>query len=434
MQFKSEWQKTPRAGKTVKSELAATEADDIGNDEADEETAAEPNKEPGQQVPDEDPRPKNRKEFNELRKKYKNRFQMAFAFLSERDLQVQIRMIVQGLEYFHEEYSIHLNAHKLGQTNLAIWSGLRSQGKYMADTVRQTMNLLSSESVMLDFGLTPCFGVPLRIDAPMAQAESKLAKLFFNFIVDLSANRVWSQMHFQWCMPYACSQFFLPSKEHKRVQFALKKLTQAILKLERACMDQPKNAKLQALHQRLATNGWPYTRELMAQGESCDWDLQNQDLRDLVYAMVAGPSQTKTVLEDTFGWLQDSAQRQSKAFKMSIATRNAYSMICPYPAAGGCPQVAPSKADFTGLTAQKALSFFNLKPFDSRSTSVPVDSKGSPLMTAELLQNHWRKAGFYANREGAAASAFIFMFADSNFASLEKIWAGYLLAQNHQDF
>ena len=159
---------------------------------------------------------------------------------------------------------------------------------------------------------------------------------------------------------------------------------------------------LKQLYTDLGTITWAFTRELIQTGLACDFDCSNTELRELAFQMAHGPGETKSCLENTFGYLQDTAARQSKSLKMSPFSRHAYSVASPFPDSGGCRQVRPSREDLLSFSPNEAKSFLEeAKPYKA-STTIPVDG-----VSVENIEKKWRKAGFHANRDASAASALL---------------------------
>ena len=150
--------------------------------------------------------------------------------------------------------------------------------------------------------------------------------------------------------------------------------------------------------------------------------------------MERGPGETKTTLEDVFNFLQDKAQRQAKALKMSTFSRHAYALCAP-----STPQIRPSRLDLLQYSNSETAQFLAaVQPYTTAHTRIPVDHEGNMLASAELVLKHWRKAGFHSNRDAAAALAFVQCHqqqqpqqVEQPAASLEsdirKAWAGSLL-------
>lgn len=187
-----------------------------------------------------------------------------------------------------------------------------------------------------------------------------------------------------------------------------------------------------SLLQKVGTLSWPFTREVLLAGSNCDFDPADGTFRHLVWTLAGSPAQTKTVLEDTFNWLQDTAARQSKALKVSPYTRHAYCGTSPYTDKGGTTTIRPSRSDFVGLSSAETSSILKLKPYDVKSTLVPVSGPDSePIADARRIKE-WRPAGFHANRHAAAACAYIQKYAASDFADLPLMWAGFLSVQSFE--
>ena len=99
----------------------------------------------------------------------------------------------------------------------------------------------------------------------------------------------------------------------------------------------------------VGTYEWILTREMLADGDREGWKCDSVCLRQLAWSAFAGTPESKTTCENTFGWLQDSAARQSKMNKMRLNTKYLYLQTCPYGAEGGSKLIVPTSADILGI-------------------------------------------------------------------------------------
>ena len=83
-------------------------------------------------------------------------------------------------------------AHERGQESMLQFQALRSGGFYM-ETVNAMMTRLTSSQIVAKLGLKPSTPEPLPPGDQLASADVKLAKLHWDFLMDLAANRCWSQ-------------------------------------------------------------------------------------------------------------------------------------------------------------------------------------------------------------------------------------------------
>ena len=146
--------------------------------------------------------PQTRESFNLLRQTYDNTAHFVSALLQDRKLQKQLRMIVRTLGPLHQEYVKDLRCHKEGQTSVLYWHGDRASGTWFSGAVLQTLSLLYDSSFVPLLDLLPqplSLGAVLTDDDAGALEDKSLVKQLFTFIVELSANRCWSQSFWTMC-------------------------------------------------------------------------------------------------------------------------------------------------------------------------------------------------------------------------------------------
>ena len=124
-----------------------------------------------------------------------------------------------------------------------------------------------------------------------------------------------------------------------------------------------------------------------------------------------------------FNHLQDKAQRQAKALKMSAFSRHAYILTA------STEQIRPTRLDFLQFDHVSTGRFLeNVQPYTTAHAQIPVDEEGNLLASPELVRKHWRKAGFHANRDAVSALAFVMETQPADVRELERdlrgAWAG----------
>lgn len=367
--------------------------------------------------------PQTKAAFNILRGMYQNTAHFVAELLQDRFLQKQLRLIVHVLGPLHHEYASDLRCHKGGQTEVLYWHGDRAAGSYYA-TIAKTLNILSDESIVDLFGLRPqpmnLKGTLLRGD-PRLVEETKLLTQYFSFIVELCANRAWSQSFWTLCFPYAIAGLYATETQDRlRSQTLCWNLCTRVLQLEDILHKSPGNKRLVKLRNDLGTCDFQLVREILVLGYQCNFSWQNHDLRELCFLMFAGPGTTKDALESAFNHLKDSV-KSSKSKKFNPFTKFFYLLSNPYVQHAGVDQIRPTIQDFHDMLSQgfQDSEITQHGIFNFRNTDL---SKEFP--TPNKLLGQIRKAGFFANRKAAAASAFLLQDSDNNFANVYKCWAG----------
>ena len=224
---------------------------------------------------------------------------------------------------------------------MARWHAQRASGLYLSRTVVDTLNMLGSHEFVQRIGLSPHTPGLQEPD----EEESELCRAAFRFACEIASNRAWSQNFLTSLLPWMLSTVFLPTQEEREAASErMQRVAAAMIGLETEIADGP-TKELQALWADIGVLSWPWTRELIQYGESVGWDCSDSELRDMAYLQSGGPSETKSTLENVFGWLRDSSERHSKSRKMSPFTRHLYCLSCPYCEAGGCEQIRPTRSD-----------------------------------------------------------------------------------------
>ena len=362
--------------------------------------------------------PQTKEAFNNiLRGMYQNTAHFAAELLQDRFLQKQLRLIVHVLGPLHHEYASDLRCHKGGQTEVLYWHGDRAAGSYYA-TIAKTGNLLSEEALRpqpLSLKGTLFRGDPRLVE------ETKLLTQYFSFIVELCANRAWSQSFWTLCFPYAIAGLHATDTQDRlRSQTLCRNLCTRILQLEDILHKSPQNKMLVQLRNDLGTCDFQLVREILVLGHQCNFSWQNHDLRELCFLMFAGPGTTKDSLESAFNHLKDSV-KCSKSKKFNSFTKFFYLLSNPYVQHAGVDQIRPTIQDFHEMLSQgfqdSEITRYGI--FHYRNTDL-----SEKFPTPNKLLGQIRKAGFFANRKAAAASAFLLHDSDNDFANVSKCWAG----------
>eukprot|EP00434_Breviolum_minutum_P020956 symbB.v1.2.018486.t1/scaffold1464.1/size117165/9 len=378
--------------------------------------------------------PLTRKAFNLLRESYDSTHSMVESFLQDHANHMRLRILVECGRPLQAEYKNALDEHKAGQFNMITWQARRSAGAWYKNTVNELLKLLDSEAVLKKLDLRLPSGsnfTPGSLDDQLAQSETARCKQFATFIFELCKARCWSQLHHSLNLPHAFARVFVPSgteRETARVFFKkMAKVLKAVIAMQQENLKKEKpSAKINEFVADLGTLDWTLTREILADGESVDWDVTYDNLRKLAWAMFASSAETKDSCENCFGWLSDSCARQTKTDKMADMTKFLYLAICPYPRQGGNNMVVPTSKDIKFLTADEKKMFSSLKLFDHVATKLPFEE-----VTQEKIKG-WRPAGFRSQRVAAGAMATALMAVNKDTgvfdqSVLDDLWASCLL-------
>ena len=256
---------------------------------------------------------------------------------------------------------------------------------------------------------------PLEPDHPDAANDATIASLHYAFLINLIANRCWSQSFFTWLPPYHYAMCFLPTCEEledARKIWAM--VSQAILKLEQCVAQTPADWSARALLRDIATHHWPITREFLCLGEACGYRPNYKAFREQAFSCFAGPCTTKSSMESGFNHVKDSG-RQTKGKRMNVWTHWSYLSANPYLSSPDGEGVATVK--FNGRFAVDltlAQNVLSTQVWDTKGAQMPEQTP-----TREDLSQKWRPAGFLASRVSAAAVA-------CALESTRKSWMGDL--------
>ncbi|OLP93892.1 hypothetical protein AK812_SmicGene24164 [Symbiodinium microadriaticum] len=351
--------------------------------------------------------PQTRAAFNLLRSSYNSDAALVRDLYKEPLLQQKIRLICYDLQDLHHEYSSGLK--KCSQEDTMRACADRAAYSWFS-TVQAMMHRLGGSGLVDELKLFPrvprhSTARPRSPDDEAIQDDRALVRLHFALLVELSANRCWSQTFYGFCFPYLVATVYCED-EFARARGAalMTRVCKAILKLEEFVSDNPMHATACALLESIATHKWQVTREIFVMGANTNWTWDDDELRATAWAMFSGPMTTKSTLESAFNHLRDKGARHSRNQKMSLETRYSYLATQPYARGdtGGVAQVRPTADDFTTLAREAAArdAIYSLKPFKPTATKMP-QTYPHPLDIARK----WRPAGFHANRVAAAAVA-----------------------------
>ena len=370
--------------------------------------------------------PQTQKQLQLLRESYANTAAFVADLLGDRLLQKHARLICHFLQPLHAEYVNDLNCHADGQTKVLYWHGDRCCGSCYKVTVVRMFQLLQDTSVvgLLDLRPQPLLGGhALDGSNPVIADDKKLVQRCFQFVVELAANRCWSQSFWTILFPFAIAGLYATeTSDRRRCQCVCNNLATALIKLEDLIKKAPNNADLKGLRNSLGTADWPLVREILVLGHQKKWNPDSDDLRQLVFKLFAGPGSTKDALESCFNWLKDSV-KVSKSKRMNDFTKFFYVLANPYVRHAGVDQIRPTLQDFRDFLDEhfKDEEVTQHHLFAYRRTQL---GQTFPRPNQLIADAKVRKAGFHSNRIAASAAAFMLHDAPHGFTHAGDCWPG----------
>jgi len=348
--------------------------------------------------------------------------------LNERHLQVRMRMLVDASWELHLEYDSHLKAQKDGVQSMAKWSADRANGAWYKTLIDMGRNLLSPERVnRLRLTLPSAHCVFSVDDSPRFQDELVLLGEYKDLVLNLMANRAWSQCHYGLVFPYCLARILSSNQEQReKAKTLLKTLADGILKVEDRAMTASKSSTIKKLFNDIGTLEWVVTREVLIQGYKVSWDPRDQELRSMAFSMSAGPTSTKYALESTLSTVKDAGQRVAKNTQnMSSSSKWLYAATSPYPEQGGTTQIKVDHSDF--FECQE--NFRTNRVANRKKVTNPYWEEGlttfkEVIPSAGQINAEMRKAGYHSNKISAAAMAYVLKDAGRNFQNLQRVWSG----------
>lgn len=230
------------------------------------------------------PEPQTRKEFRLLRGTYSNTAKLSSEFLSDRRLQLRVRMVIDASEELHDEYVHDLKCHQEGHESMAYWAGERAGGKWWTSTVVGTFRRFHSSLTIkrLDLTLPVDKPIPHTCTEPWYLEEAERITMFYNLLVDLCANRTWSQSFLTVSFPHIVASVFAKSADAKRrASNLMRALHAGITKLQTMVTNPECKGQLRQLLDDLATHQWPLTKEIFDIGIACNWNAEEFDLKQI---------------------------------------------------------------------------------------------------------------------------------------------------------
>ncbi|CAE7760134.1 unnamed protein product [Symbiodinium sp. CCMP2456] len=370
--------------------------------------------------------PATRKAFNLLRSSYANTADFVTDLFAEQALKLKLRLISFDLEDLHLEYSRSLQQLQRGQEAMMTFQAERSAGSWF-HTINDMLARSMSPLLVATLGMHPA---PMRgarphdPEHPILQTDQTLVQLHWTFLVDLIANRVWSQSFYSLTWPFILAQAFLPEHRARSNASVLWKAScTAVLELESFVAANPTNGSAAALLGDIGSNTWQITREIFVLGTQTSWNPEDSEIRATAWALFASPAATKDLLESAFNFVKDSSERQSRVGKMSPWTRYSYLAVNPHAQQSGAQQSTVDRSDFIRLSGAPAAiqDVLNLKPFTPSATPLHEQTP-----SAAEIHKRWRPAGYAANRQSAAAMALTLKL-KNDFRMAQHAWTGCFL-------
>ena len=300
--------------------------------------------------------PLDRKAFQLLRQSYDSTHEMLESFLHDHEHHIRMRMLCVAGRVLQSEYATGLEQQAEGQHAMIKFQVERSKGAWF-QTVIQLMKLLDKGETFKKLDLRPHYGVGAAVELDEVQRDCSRCSGFVKFLVELAHARVWSQMHHSLCFPNVLVRVLESDANTEEIQGFLRRAAFAVKAALLALEKYPLVTNIKDLVYDLGTTSWVLTRELLADGAKVSWDPSQ--LKQLAWSVFAGPAETKSCCESSFGWLSDSV-RQTKAKFMSGYTKYAFLQICPYPKSAGMRPLVPTGSDINRQDAQDAKDTFNL--------------------------------------------------------------------------
>lgn len=294
---------------------------------------------------------------------------------------------------------------------------IRSFGAW-GQTIRELLSLVQFTPVLTKLSLSN---------------NEKLCSIFWNFVVELVANRANSQLHHTYVFPYCFPMIFVPTMQQRAA--ASTKLQQ----LARVCLavldakkkfesDKDISRQIQTVIDKISTLHWVLTQEILHEGGLEEWNPESTKLREMAWSAFASSAETKQPCENAFGWISDTNDRQGKANKTNPYTKYAHLCFCPYASTGGTKTLVTDPSDIQFLPATEKQEFSKMALFYATFDELPFKD-----VTKQQIMNLWRPAGFYTQRAAAVtmAAAAEAMNANGEFEvqKLQGFWSGCLFVR-----
>lgn len=308
------------------------------------------------------------------------------------------------------------------------WSADRATGQWYQTIVAMIGKLVGPDTTERLRLTKPSDSHVFDPSNPQLQDECNLVQQNAELVLTLACNRAWSQCHFGLVFPYCLVRIMSKNPTEKtRAKILLRNLADGILALEDRVQSAHVKSPLHALYSDLGTVQWQVTREILIQGIKVDWSPDDEELRKIAFSCNNGPTTTKYCLENVINTVKDAVQKQSKNQKnMSLYNRWLYAATSDQAAEGGVAQIQVDRRDLMHVQLrQEGMKVTEgLKACDSGWIKSAKRSFKDVFPTPEQILKETRKAGYRANKQAAAAAAFVLQDSRKDFTNVGKAWSG----------
>ena len=268
----------------------------------------------------------------------RNALHLCLRFLQDRDLQVQARMICAAIGPLHDEHLLSLKF-QTDQLSCLQWQAKQAVGDVWIETVCRIMDTLDDEHILESLRLTcgshvgpdhggqdhghhgdhgdhgddalwrQAFPTDPTFEA-LVEAEGAVATQFLQLVLELVSTRCWSQLHHaQFPSIFAC--VFHPSARIAKDTMAVAKRMFEVLCRAHALKDTAPGLRgSRGCLADIAEHEHQLVLEAFALASECGWNYKDEALRKFVFLIFAGPTNTKTNLEDMFNEIRDHERLQ----------------------------------------------------------------------------------------------------------------------------
>ena len=253
----------------------------------------------------------------------------------------------------------------------------------------------------------------------LVEEEGVIASQFMRMVLELASTRCWSQLHHS-MFPGIFACVFHPSARVAKNTMAVARRRFEVLC--RAATLQDTVPGVRRALQDIAVHEHQLVMEACSLASACGWDYKDKALREFLFRVFAGPTNTKTHLEDMFNEIRD-CERAHKAKRVS-RWRRWWAVM--HSRKLGSQSVLPSlrlqAPDWqvpviTGLTGIGEGMFVSGK----HKPNEQID-----LTRLGMARKHapWRPAGAAGNNRAVAATILLEEDEGNNFNNVDRAWLG----------
>ena len=251
----------------------------------------------------------------------KNMYDAALDVLGEREWQVLCRMLCSVAGILRDRHLASLEEHKQGQAATLQWHASRASGEWQTDVIH-IMNLTGDSELCKKLGMvieTASISSSAVSSDLLASEMRGRAEIFWKLCCCVVSRRCWTMNRLSLCPPYAFAAVM--HNRGRKARFAIEKLrglNAVVLKavgFAQGLLVPPKLKDcLQDVYFR-HTVLYKEVTELMISG---GWSFADKSVREQLWELFCGVSQTKKVLEDMIGILKDRTTRQNRNRRISL--------------------------------------------------------------------------------------------------------------------